>query len=128
MAGLASALSSDAQLKRFEGSQYSATQFYNPEILDEKMAEALLPLFVNIQRLLRFSSLDTDIKEESDRFDEKIDGDLLPMRDEYDKKVSNAAISLKNVLGNLLSEREVSTRLPYSHKRAIHNVFAIEIR
>ena len=50
------------------------------------------------------------------------------MRDEYDKKVSQTAIQLKNVLNNLLSERVVQTKLPYSHKRAVHNTFAIEIR
>ena len=74
---------------------------------------------------MRHSSLDTDIRLETDRFDEKIDGEILPMRDEYDKKVSQTAIQLKNVLNNLLSERVVQTKLPYSHKRAVHNTFAI---
>ena len=32
------------------------------------------------------------------------------------------------MLTNLFSERVVNTKLPYSHKRAVHNIFAIEIR
>ena len=50
------------------------------------------------------------------------------MRDEYDRKVSSVAQQLKNILNNLLSERVVHMQLPFSHKRAVHNVFAIEIR
>ena len=40
-----------------------------------------------MQKLLRHSSLDTDIKNDCDRFDEKIDSAELPLRDEYDRKV-----------------------------------------
>ena len=78
--------------------------------------------------MLRHSSLDTDIKDDTDRFDERIDGSILPQRDEYDKKVSQATIQLTKVLENLFSERVVNTKLPYSHKRAVHNIFALEIR
>ena len=59
---------------------------------EENSADALLPLFVKIQKLLRHSSLDTDIKHDSDRFDERVDKAELPMRDEYDKKVSACAM------------------------------------
>ncbi len=78
--------------------------------------------------MLQYSSLDSNIKNDSDRFDERVDGDELPMRDEYDKKISQTAIQLKNILHNLLSERVVNMQLPFSHKRAVHNVFAMEIR
>ena len=83
---------------------------------------------MSIQKLLRHSSLDTDIKHDSDRFDERIDSDLLPMRDEYDRKVSQTAQKIRNVLSNLLSERVVAMKLPYSHKRSDFNVFATEVR
>lgn len=92
------------------------------------MAEALLPLFVRIQKLLKHSSLDTEIKHDCDRFDERVDAAEFPLRDEYDRKVSAVAIQMKNVLNNMLSERVVKMKLPFSHKKAVHNVFAIEIR
>ena len=92
------------------------------------MADALLPLFVKIQKLLRHSSLDSDIKHDTDRFDERIDADYLPLKDEYDRKVSATAQQMTNVLKNLLSERVVAMELPFSHTKAVNNVFALEIR
>ena len=47
---------------------------------------------MKVQKLLKHSSLDTDIKHDTDRFDERVDDSILPMRDEFDKKVSTAAI------------------------------------
>ena len=67
------------------------------------MPDALLPLFVKMQKMLRHSSLDTEIKNDCDRFDEKIDSAELPMRDKYDRKISKVAGKLKDVLGNMLS-------------------------
>lgn len=32
------------------------------------------------------------------------------------------------MLVNLFSERVVNTKLPFNHKRAVHNIFNIEIR
>ena len=60
-----------------------------------------------MQKMLRHSSLDTDIKNDCDRFDERIDSAELPMRDEYDRKISAIANRLKNVLNNMLSQRVV---------------------
>ena len=77
---------------------------------------------------MRHSSLDTDIKHDTDRFDERIDADYLPLRDEYDRKVSATALQMTNVLKNMLSERVVAMELPFSHTKAVDNVFAIEIR
>ena len=77
---------------------------------------------------MRQSSLDPYIKDESDRFDEKVDSKYLPKRDENDRKVSEVAKQIKQTLQNLLSERLVQTKLPYNKKRPIHNVYAIEIR
>ena len=71
------------------------------------MADALLPLFVKMQKLLRHSSLDLDIKNDCDRFDERIDSEELPKRDEYDRKISSIAGQLRSVLSNILSTRVV---------------------
>ena len=60
-----------------------------------------------MQKLLRHSSLDTDIKNDCDRFDERVDSTELPRRDEYDRKVSAVAKQLGNVLGSMLSARTV---------------------
>lgn len=109
-------------------SQRSASQYFNAELAEDNVTESLLPLFVKIQKLLKHSSLDTEIKHDSDRFDERIDAAELPLRDEYDRKVSAVAIQMKNVLNNMLSERVVKMKLPFSHKKAVHNVFAVEIR
>lgn len=114
--------------QRLQDSHHSASQYFNPEAIETNCADALLPLFVKIQKLLRYSSLDRDIKNDTDRFDERVDKAELPQRDEYDKKVSETALTLRNVLSNILSERTVELKLPFSHKRAVHNVFATEIR
>lgn len=71
------------------------------------MADALLPLFVKMQKWLRHSSLDSDIKHDTDRFDEKIDSDELPMRDDYDRKISAVAKQLHGVLGKMLNARTI---------------------
>ena len=70
---------------------HSASQYFNPTAIEDQSADALLPLFVKMQKLLRKSSLDTDIKTDCDRFDEKIDQKELPLRDVYDKKISFTA-------------------------------------
>ena len=128
LTGLTDPFGSKAALKKFEESQHSASQYYNAAMIDEQCADALLPLMVKVQKLLKHSSLDTNIKNDTDRFDERVDGDELPLRDEYDRKVSASAIQLKNILSNLLSERVVNMQLPFKHQRAVHNVFALEIR
>ena len=107
---------------------HSASQYFNQTAIEDQSADALLPLFVKMQKLLRKSSLDTDIKTDCDRFDEKIDQKELPMRDIYDRKVSKTARQLTKVLSNMLSERVVAMKLPYNHKNAIANVFALEVR
>jgi len=84
-----------------------ASVYFNQSKIDEEVPDALLPLFVRMQKMLRHSSLDTDIKNDCDRFDERIDGTELPMRDEYDRKISAIASQLKNVLNNMLSPRVV---------------------
>lgn len=66
----------------------SAYEYFNQKLIDSDLSDALLPLFVKMQKLLRKSSLDTEIKNDCDRFDEKIDSAELPMRDEYDRKIS----------------------------------------
>ena len=68
---------------------------------------------------MKHSSLDTDIKHDTDRFDERVDGDYLPLRDEYDRKVSATALQMTNVLKNMLSERVVAMELPFSHTKAV---------
>jgi len=50
------------------------------------------------------------------------------MRDEYDKKVSATARQLRKVLQNMISPRTVELKLPFSHVKAVNNVFAIECR
>lgn len=50
------------------------------------------------------------------------------MRDEYDRKVSATARQLRKVLQNMLSHRTVELKLPFSHVKAVGNVFAIECR
>ena len=58
----------------------ASLQYYNIEAMDQNppTADALLPLFVQIQKLLKHSSLDESIKLDSDRFDEKVDSTILP--------------------------------------------------
>ena len=61
------------QLLRNTSSKGQAEEYFNQDLIDSNQADALLPLFVKMQKMLRHSSLDTDIKNDSDRFDEKID-------------------------------------------------------
>ena len=91
-------------------------------------ADALLPLFVQIQKLLKHSSLDESIKLDSDRFDEKVDSTILPQRDINDKRVSACAARIRDVLKVQLHDRSVILKFPYSNMRPLHNIFAIEIR
>jgi len=102
-----------------EKSHHSASQYFNSASVEENVADALLPLFVRIQKLLRKSSMDPDIKHMTDRFDERVSSDAFPLRDEYDRKVSACAQQMKNVLSHMLSERVVQTKLPFSQKNAV---------
>ena len=78
----------------------ASLQYYNIEAMDQNppTADALLPLFVQIQKLLKHSSLDESIKLDSDRFDEKVDSTILPQRDINDKRVSACAARIRDVL------------------------------
>jgi hypothetical protein len=51
----------------------------------------MIHLFVILQKLLRQSSLDLSITEDTDRYDEKIDTNLLAERDINDRKASEIA-------------------------------------
>lgn len=57
--------------------QRQATEYYNPDAIEDVNVDALLPLFVQLQKLIALSSLSADIKEDSDRFDERIDSSIL---------------------------------------------------
>ena len=57
--------------------QRQATEYYNPDAIEDVNVDALLPLFVQLQKLIALSSLSADIKEDSDRFDERIDSTIL---------------------------------------------------
>jgi len=108
LAAISDHKSSAAHLQLLKNPSANASQYFNPDAIEEEVADALLPLFVKMQKLLRHSSLDTDIKNDCDRFDEKVDGSELPMRDEYDRKISSVAYQLKGVLNNMLSARTVA--------------------
>jgi hypothetical protein len=59
--------------------------FFDPDAVEFSSIEALLPQFNNLQKLLTKSSLDANITEDCDRFDERVDSALLPARDKSDK-------------------------------------------
>jgi len=98
LAAISDHKSSAAHLQLLKNPSANASQYFNPDAIEEEVADALL----------RHSSLDTDIKNDCDRFDEKVDGSELPMRDEYDRKISSVAYQLKGVLNNMLSARTVA--------------------
>ena len=109
-------------------SSRQASNFFNIHASEEDGIDHLLPLFVRIQKILRQSSLASDIKHDSDRFDEKVDNSILPLRDENDKRVSAVAKQILVCISHTLHERHVITKLPYNHNRPVHNIYALEIR
>lgn len=54
-------------------------------------AENIIHLFVMLQKLLKQSSLDVKVTEDSDRYDEKIEKGLLHERDTHDRRASDVA-------------------------------------
>ena len=88
-----------------------------------------MPQFVNLQKLLTKSSLDANITEDCDRFDERVDSDLLPQRDKFDKQVAKLASKILKILKNLFSENFIDIKLPPGNlKKPIHVVYNIEIK
>jgi len=71
--------------------QEQMAEYYDPTAVDEVNVDALLPLFSKLQKLIASSSFAQDIREDSDRFDERIDSMVLVQRDKNDKTVTSAA-------------------------------------
>lgn len=68
--------------------------------------DAFLGYTIQLQRLLNESSLDHHLKEDQDRYDERVDAKLLPKLDRSDKKVEQTAYEIKECLkGMLVSEQ-----------------------
>lgn len=105
------------------------TEFYNPEALEDVNVDALLPLFARIQRLIKHSSFAFDIKEDSDRFDERIDSSILVQRDQNDQLVTQEAKKILTILKNLFSDHQIDSKLPKSNlKKPILAVFNVEVK
>lgn len=53
--------------------------------------DALLSYMIKLQKLLKESSLNPSIREDNDRYDERIDTEILPGLDFNDKRVARLA-------------------------------------
>jgi len=89
---------------------------------------SLLHLFVNVQKLLMQSSLDSTIKEDCDRYDEQIDSRILPLRDVHDSKVSDLAKQIIYNLKSLLSTDLIDEVFPIEYLKPMNNIFNIELK
>jgi len=93
--------SPDAMIKVTDSADIDPGQLIQ---LSAPPAENMIHLFVILQKLLRQSSLDLSITEDTDRYDEKIETNLLPERDINDLKASEICKQLIQLMDNIFSD------------------------
>jgi hypothetical protein len=90
-------------------------------------AENILHFFVLLQKLLKQSSLDNTVHEDSDRYDEKIEKGRLAERDVHDKRASDVAKQLLHLLDNIFSIDGMNKKFPIKSKVVLYAIYNKEI-
>ena len=70
--------------------------------LGHRSPYALVSYFIQIQKLIKKSSFDRSLKADADRYDERIDGKILPKLNKKDSQVAQIASEIISVLEDLL--------------------------
>jgi hypothetical protein len=90
-------------------------------------AENILHLFVLLQKLLRQSSLDVGITEDTDRYDERVSRNALAERDANDKKAAEVAKNLMSLLDSTLNVDQINKKFPIRSKIVLNTVYNKEL-